>query len=169
MEAEKFFVDTANCMLKESVHPVFWQYHVICCAFYSVCLEICWRGEGNLFFFQRGQKEGREKLFCSLWFCGGCSGLQMYFFLWCWNSFLIIDAGLRISIYGCSISKCGCAKTNLGQNISKCGCKNTKIGWQFSNLGCENTIADAIFLNADVRILKQDKKLLNVDANFLFE
>ena len=124
---------------------------------------------GNLFFFQRGQKEGREKLFCSLWFCGGCSGLQMYFFLWCWNSFLIIDAGLRISIYGCSISKCGCAKTNLGQNISKCGCKNTKIGWQFSNLGCENTIADAIFLNADVRILKQDKKILNVDANFLFE
>ena len=124
---------------------------------------------GNLFFFQGGQKEGREKLFCSLWFCGGCSGLQMYFFLWCWNSFLIIDAGLRISIYGCSISKCGCAKTNLGQNISKCGCKNTKIGWQFSNLGCENTIADAIFLNADVRILKQDKKILNVDANFLFE
>jgi hypothetical protein len=28
-----------------------------------VCLEICRRGEGNLFFFWRGQKEGREMLF----------------------------------------------------------------------------------------------------------
>ena len=33
MLAEKFFVDIANCILKDNIHPVFWQYTVICCAF----------------------------------------------------------------------------------------------------------------------------------------
>ncbi len=37
-------------------------------------------GEGNLFFFLAVGKEGREKLFCRLWFWGGRSGLQMCFY-----------------------------------------------------------------------------------------
>lgn len=37
--------------------------------------------EGNLFFFGGGEKEGSEKLFCSLWFWCWWSGLQMCFFL----------------------------------------------------------------------------------------
>ena len=75
-------------MLKESVHPVFWQYHVICCAFYSVCLEICRgsggkfilflalakRGKGNaLFVFSLGKHWAKNKM--CIFLCGGRSHL----------------------------------------------------------------------------------------------
>ena len=57
---------------------------VICSAFCSVGLEICRSSGGKFILFWRRAKDGREKLFCSLWFCGWCSGLQMCFFLCGW-------------------------------------------------------------------------------------
>ena len=44
---------------------------VICSAFCSVGLEICRSSGGKFILFWRWGKEGREKLFCRLWF-------------WCW-------------------------------------------------------------------------------------
>ena len=61
--------------------PAFCQYNVICSAFCSVSLEICRSSGGKFILFWRRGQRGREKLFCSLGFCGGWSGLQMCFFL----------------------------------------------------------------------------------------
>ena len=52
----------------------------MCSAFYSVGCKYAGVGEGNLFFFWRWGKEGREKLFCRHGFWCRWSGLQMCFY-----------------------------------------------------------------------------------------
>ena len=54
--------------------------NVMCSAFIRSICKYAGVGGGNLFFFWRWGKEGREKLFCKLWFWWGWSGLQMCFY-----------------------------------------------------------------------------------------
>ena len=68
---------------------------VICSAFCSVGLEICRSSGGKFILFWRRAKDGREKLFCSLWFCGGWSGLQMCFSLCVGLFCLFCDEGCK--------------------------------------------------------------------------
>ena len=81
MLAEKFFVDIANCILKDNIHPVFWQYTVICCAFMRFVCKYGGKVREIYSFFKRWQKEGREKLFPHFGRRGVTAKCGMCFFL----------------------------------------------------------------------------------------
>ena len=80
---------------------------VICSAFCSVGLEICRSSGGKFILFWRRAKDGREKLFCSLWFCGGWSGLQMCFSLCVGLFCLFCDEGCKKYKIGLEFYKWG--------------------------------------------------------------
>ena len=64
---------------------------VICSAFCSVGLEICRSRCRKFILFWRWGKEGREKLFCRLWFWCWWSGMQMCFYLSSGISYLLYE------------------------------------------------------------------------------
>ena len=65
----------------QSLTPHFANTMLYAVLFCACGLEICRSSGGKFILFWRRGKRGREKLFCSLWFCGWWSGLQMCFFL----------------------------------------------------------------------------------------
>ena len=119
---KSFFATKKLKKFNSELNPAFCQYHVICCANFPSSLEYAGVRWENLFFFWRRGKEGREKLFCNLWFCGGWSRLQMCFCLCVGYALLIF--GLRYKNYKlrCELYKCGQEFYKLPSKFYKLRC-----------------------------------------------
>ena len=101
---EMAFADKFHKYFYNYFTPHFSNTMLYAVLFYSVSCKYAGVGEGNLFFFWRRGKEGREKLFCRLGFWWGWSGLQMCFYH---------CGGLGPKFYKCILKNINLHRTNI--------------------------------------------------------
>ena len=116
------------------------QTLVICCAFCVVWLWICVGAVGNLFFFWRWGKGGREKLFCRRGFWCWFSGLQMCFFLCGGFLSLVCEQWWKNIVY--KRKNISFKRSNMIYNHKNMIYKHENINYKGKNItfGCANIV-----------------------------
>ena len=121
-------------------HPRSCETLVICCAICFQGFDFCVWAVGNLFFFWRWEKGGREKLFCRHGFWCWFSGLQMCFFLCGGFLSLVCEQWWKNIVY--KRKNISFKRSNMIYNHKNMIYKHENINYKGKNItfGCANIV-----------------------------